>query len=181
VGSSVLIVIVVTVFRKPFPNNSCAGLATLVHAIDTTTTAANERGLSRTTIIGMATTKMQLYHGVFVVIIGTLWCFNIAYLDGEFHQRASMASRQQPAKPQQRDPHCGPSFVAKEAPPASSFQNYDKQQRAESATKPSSRSAATKNTTTAAKDFHIVFSTGCNAYQDCECGRHGNQFVLCNV
>jgi hypothetical protein len=114
----------------------------------------------------MATAKMQLYHEMFVVIIGILWCFNIAFLDGEF-QRASMASRQQPAKPQQRDPHCGPSFVAKEAPPVSSFQNYDKQQRAESATKPSSLSA-TKNTTTAAKDFHIVFSTGCNAYQDCE-------------
>jgi hypothetical protein len=102
-------------------------------------------------------TMAAILNGVFLVIICILWYSNIVLLDhGELQRVTTKQNRQH-----QLSPALHSRKISSSSPPENDELAADKP-----LVEPIDQQTASTNNRTA--NFHIVFSTGCNAFQDCE-------------
>jgi cytoskeletal protein RodZ len=113
-------------------------------------------------------TMAAILNGVFVVILCILWYSNIVLLDqGEVHRVTT--KHPQPQQQTFRTSRKTTTTTSTSSSPNQDEYTDDKPLVDPPIYSTTTTTATTKNdnrTTTA--DFHIVFSTGCNAFQDCE-------------
>lgn len=108
-------------------------------------------------------TMAAILNGVFVVILCILWYSNIVLLDQGEVQRVTTKH-----PPQQQT-----FSTSRKTTTTSSSQNQDEYRDDKPLVVPpiysiTTTTATTNDNRTTTADFHIVFSTGCNAFQDCE-------------